>query len=165
MRAWFDRGAVIATMLVLVSGSFYGVVRFSVATGGLNWFQQAWDEPFYFADILDSSFRLDSRSASHLLGQLLLAFGVRDPAWIILAYDLVSYFWAQREAVNRIEVGTDEFAALIAVDGAAAALRAAPTPDTLSAYRVTQARLRRPGKANRWFLRWPAWHTSTMLTA
>jgi hypothetical protein len=89
MRAWLDRGAVVATMLVVVSGSVYGVVRFSIATGGLNWFQQAWDEPFYFADILDSSFRLDTRSASRLLGQVLLALGVRDPAWIILAYDLV----------------------------------------------------------------------------
>jgi hypothetical protein len=89
MRAWLDRGAVIATMLVVVSGSLYGVVRFSIATGELNWFQQAWDEPFYFADILNSSFRLDSRSASHLLGQLLLALGVRNPAWVILAYDLV----------------------------------------------------------------------------
>ena len=87
MRAWLDRGAVTATMLVIVSGSLYGVVRFSIAAGGLNWFQQAWDE--HFADILDSSFRLDSRSASQLLGQLLLALVVRDPAWIILAYDLV----------------------------------------------------------------------------
>lgn len=61
----------------------------------------------------------------------------------ILAYDLVSYFWAQREAVNRIEVGTEEFAALIEVDRAAAALLAAPAEATLSAYRVTQAQLRR----------------------
>jgi hypothetical protein len=89
MRDWRDRGAVITTLLVIVSGSLYGVVRFGVETGELNWFQQAWDEPFYFADILDSPFRLDSRSASHLLGQLLLAFGVRDPAWIMPAYDLV----------------------------------------------------------------------------
>jgi len=55
---------------------------------GGNWFQQAWDEPFYLADILDSSFRLDSRSASHLLGKLLQALGVRDLAWVTLAYDL-----------------------------------------------------------------------------
>ncbi|MBI2741406.1 MAG: hypothetical protein HYX38_33330 [Rhodospirillales bacterium] len=61
----------------------------------------------------------------------------------ILAFDLVSYFWAQREAVGRIDEGTDEFAALIAVDRAAAALRAKPDADTLSAYRAAQARLRR----------------------
>jgi hypothetical protein len=89
MRARLDRGALVATLLVVVSGSLYGVIRFSIAAGGLNWFQQAWDEPFYFADIVDSSFRLNSRLASHFLGQLLLALGVRDPAWIILAYDLL----------------------------------------------------------------------------
>jgi hypothetical protein len=61
----------------------------------------------------------------------------------ILAYDLVSYFWAQREAAGRIEEGTAEFAALVNVDRCAAALVAAPTPDTLSAYRVAQAQLRR----------------------
>lgn len=61
----------------------------------------------------------------------------------ILAYDLVSYFWAQREAVGRIEVKTPEFAALVDVDRAAADLVAAPGPATLSAYRTMQARLRR----------------------
>jgi hypothetical protein len=62
----------------------------------------------------------------------------------ILAYDLVSYFWAQREAVGRIEETTAEFAALVAVNGAAATLEAAPTSAAaLSDYRVAQAQLRR----------------------
>ena len=61
----------------------------------------------------------------------------------ILAYDLVGYFWAQREAVGRIDEGTAEFAALLAVDRAAESLVAARTPDTLSAYRAAQAQLRR----------------------
>jgi hypothetical protein len=89
MRAWADRAAVSATLLIIVSGALYGVVRFSLATEGLNWFQQAWDEPFYLTNIFDLPFRLLSRSASDFLGYLLLALGVRNPLWITLAYDLI----------------------------------------------------------------------------
>jgi hypothetical protein len=80
----------------------------------------------------------------------------------ILAHDLVSYFWAQHEAVGRIEEGTAEFAALVNVDRGAAALVAAPSPDTLSTYRAAQAQLRRllakrpqaadPAEDSRWLI-------------
>lgn len=61
----------------------------------------------------------------------------------ILALDLVSYFWAQRETANRIEIRTAEFAALVAVNHAAAGLVAKPPTASLSDYRAAQARLRR----------------------
>ena len=96
MRAWADRAAVIATLLIIISGSVYGAVQFSFATGGLNWFQQAWDEPFYLTNILDLPFRVNSRSASDFLGYFLLTLGIRNPLWITLAYDLVfpvAVFW------------------------------------------------------------------------
>jgi hypothetical protein len=88
-RAWADRAAVIATLLIIVSGSLYGAVRFSLATGGLNWFQQAMDEPFYLTNILDLPFSLNSRSAGDFLGYFLLTLGIRNPLWITLVYDLV----------------------------------------------------------------------------
>lgn len=61
----------------------------------------------------------------------------------MLAYDLLSYYWAQRAAVRTIPQEGDEFAALCAVEAGAAALEAAPSDATRSAYRRAQTRLRK----------------------
>ena len=62
----------------------------------------------------------------------------------ILAHDLLSYFWAERGKARTIPEGGDEFAALCAVESAAAALdEAGAGPDEPAAYRAAQTRLRR----------------------
>jgi hypothetical protein len=61
----------------------------------------------------------------------------------MLAYDLLSYYWAQRAAVRTIAQEGDEFAALCAVEAAAAALEAGPSDATRAAYRQAQIRLRK----------------------
>jgi hypothetical protein len=62
----------------------------------------------------------------------------------ILAHDLLSYFWAEREAARTVREGTPEFAALCGVEHAAAQLEADPSdPVKLKAYLVAQRALRR----------------------
>lgn len=61
----------------------------------------------------------------------------------MLAYDLLNYYWAQRAAVRTVPQEGEEFAALCAVEAAAAALEAGPSAATRAAYRVAQTRLRK----------------------
>jgi hypothetical protein len=62
----------------------------------------------------------------------------------ILAHDLLSYFWAEREAARTIREGTLEFDALCALERAAAQLEAAPDDQpALAAYALAQRTLRR----------------------
>jgi hypothetical protein len=62
----------------------------------------------------------------------------------ILAHDLLSYFWAEREAARTIQENTDAFAALCLIEEVAAdAGGHSPTPGALGAYREAQAGLRR----------------------
>src|SRR5262249_23493330 len=68
--------------------------------------------------------------ASHSLGTM-------------LAHDLLSYFWAQREAPRRIAETSPEFAALCELERAAAAVdRPNPTAAALDQYYEAQRRLR-----------------------
>ena len=62
----------------------------------------------------------------------------------ILAHDLLSYFWAEREAARTVIEGTEEFAALAALEGAASKLAESPSdPARLKDYFVAQRQLRR----------------------
>jgi hypothetical protein len=62
----------------------------------------------------------------------------------ILGHDLLSYFWAEREAARTIAENTDAFTALCKVEKAAAgAAGQSPKPAALEAYREAQAGLRR----------------------
>lgn len=62
----------------------------------------------------------------------------------ILAYDLVSYFWARNEAMRSVRVGTAAFDALRVCELTAAELAAAPADAALATrFRVEQAALRR----------------------
>jgi hypothetical protein len=65
----------------------------------------------------------------------------------MLAYDLLSYYWAERSAARTIDrADPDDFAALCAVETEAAKLEAATPaerPAARDAYRAAQARLRR----------------------
>jgi len=61
----------------------------------------------------------------------------------MLAHDLLSYFWAQREAARKIAESSPEFDALCALESAAAAVdRPNPTPAALDQYYAAQHRLR-----------------------
>ncbi len=62
----------------------------------------------------------------------------------IPAHDLLSYFWAEREAARTVTEGTAEFAALTALEGAASKLAESPSdPAGLKDYFVAQRQLRR----------------------
>jgi hypothetical protein len=62
----------------------------------------------------------------------------------ILAHDLLSYFWAERDAARTVREGTAEFAALCKLEHAAAQLEKAPSDsEKLKAYFVAQRALRR----------------------
>jgi hypothetical protein len=62
----------------------------------------------------------------------------------MLAHDLLSYFWAERESARTVKEGTPEFAALCALEHAAAQLEeTASDPARLKAYFVAQCELRR----------------------
>jgi hypothetical protein len=62
----------------------------------------------------------------------------------ILAHDLLSYFWAEREAARTVREGTSEFAALCMLERAAAELAEAPSDRVkVNAYLVAQRALRR----------------------
>ncbi len=66
----------------------------------------------------------------------------------ILAYDLVSYYWARRDAARAILKTSGEFETLKTLESLAATLATTPRdnppdPDTVAAYRVAQAELRR----------------------
>jgi hypothetical protein len=61
----------------------------------------------------------------------------------ILAHDLLSYFWAERDAARTVREGTAEFAALGAVEHVAAQLEEAPSdPLRLKGYFLAQRQLR-----------------------
>jgi hypothetical protein len=61
----------------------------------------------------------------------------------ILAHDLLSYFWAERDAARTVREGTAEFAALCELEHAAARLEVAPSdPLKLNAYLAAQRALR-----------------------
>lgn len=60
----------------------------------------------------------------------------------MLAYDLLSYFWAQRSDARTVQEGTAEFAAFCDVETAAAAVDESATPFALDAYRRVQRQLR-----------------------
>jgi hypothetical protein len=61
----------------------------------------------------------------------------------MLAHDLLSYFWTEREAARTIREGTVEFTALAELEGAAAALaEGSANPARLSGYFAAQRRLR-----------------------
>jgi len=67
----------------------------------------------------------------------------------MLAHDLLSYFWAEREAARTVREGTPEFAALCSLEHAAAELEKVPSdPARLKAYFVAQRALRQ-GLASR----------------
>jgi len=62
----------------------------------------------------------------------------------ILAYDLLSYFWAEREAARTVREGTSEFAALCKLEEVAERLEMnSPDSETLDAYFTAQRELRR----------------------
>jgi hypothetical protein len=61
----------------------------------------------------------------------------------ILAYDLVSYFWAEQAAARTMTEGSSTFEALKALDQASAALAASPGDVERAAFRRAQARLHR----------------------
>jgi hypothetical protein len=61
----------------------------------------------------------------------------------MLAHDLLSYFWAEREAARTIKEGTVEFTALAKLEHAAACLSESPLdPAVLSEYFTAQRQLR-----------------------
>jgi hypothetical protein len=61
----------------------------------------------------------------------------------ILAYDLLSYFWAEHEAARQVSESCAEFDALCKLEEAAAAVdQATPTPNALPDYYKAQRRLR-----------------------
>ena len=60
----------------------------------------------------------------------------------MLAHDLLSYFWTEREAARTIREGTAEFRALAELEHAAAALAESIEPARLNEYFVLQRRLR-----------------------
>jgi hypothetical protein len=60
----------------------------------------------------------------------------------MLAHDLLSYFWAQREAPRRIAETSPEFDALCELERAAAAVELNPTAAVLDQYYEAQRRLR-----------------------
>jgi hypothetical protein len=60
----------------------------------------------------------------------------------ILAHDLLSYFWAQREAARKIDVASPEFDALCGLEVAAAAVDRAPVSTALKEYYRAQRDLR-----------------------
>src|SRR5262245_65129855 len=60
----------------------------------------------------------------------------------MLAHDLLSYFWAQREAPRRIAETSPEFDALCELERAAAAVDLNPTAAVLDEYYAAQRRLR-----------------------
>jgi hypothetical protein len=60
----------------------------------------------------------------------------------ILAHDLLSYFWAQREAARKIDAASPEFDALCALETAAAELDRRKAPATRDNYRAAQRCLR-----------------------
>ena len=61
----------------------------------------------------------------------------------MLAHDLLSYFWAEREAARTFEQGSPEFAALCALERAAAEFAAAPRDEARrNAYLSAQRELR-----------------------
>lgn len=61
----------------------------------------------------------------------------------ILAYDLVSYFWAEQDAARTVEEGTPTFEAFRKVEGAAATLGGAQSSATRSAFIAAQTEFRR----------------------
>src|SRR5215471_3917574 len=62
----------------------------------------------------------------------------------MLAHDLLSYFWAEREAARTVQEGTGEFAALCKLEHAATQLEGASTDAArLKAYFAAQRELRR----------------------
>src|SRR5262249_58405223 len=60
----------------------------------------------------------------------------------MLAHDLLSYFWAQREAPRRIAETSPEFDALCELERAAAAVELNTTAAALDEYYAAQRRLR-----------------------
>ena len=61
----------------------------------------------------------------------------------ILAYDLLSYFWAEHEAARQVSESCPEFDVLCELEKATAAVdQADPTPSALQAYYKAQRRLR-----------------------
>src|SRR5215831_5510473 len=60
----------------------------------------------------------------------------------MLAHDLLSYFWAQREAPRRIAETSPEFDALCELERAAAAVELNPTAAVLDEYYAAQRRMR-----------------------
>ena len=60
----------------------------------------------------------------------------------ILAHDLLSYFWAQREASRKIDAASPEFDALCTLEAAAAAVDRAPVSAALEEYYRAQRSLR-----------------------
>jgi len=60
----------------------------------------------------------------------------------MLAHDLLSYFWAQRQAPRRIAESSPEFDALCELERAAAAVDLNPTAAVLDEYYAAQRRLR-----------------------
>jgi len=61
----------------------------------------------------------------------------------VLAHDLLSYFWAEREAARTVREGTPEFGALCRLERAASQLEEAPGEQVrLNAYSIAQRELR-----------------------
>ena len=61
----------------------------------------------------------------------------------ILAYDLISYFWAAQREARTVRAGTREFDALREVEATAARLATGPSPAARAAYAGAQRTLRR----------------------
>jgi hypothetical protein len=68
----------------------------------------------------------------------------------ILAYDLIGYFWARRNAARTFVEGTEDFAALSQLEQAVAGLNEHPSDEAVTAFRQAQRtlseRLRRRAK-------------------
>jgi hypothetical protein len=87
----------------------------------------------------------------------------------MLAHDLLSYFWAERDAARTVAEETPEFAALCTLEHAAAQLEQAPSdPTRLKTYLVAQREFRRqlagrpaPAAPNQ---RDPRWLISDLIT-
>ncbi len=56
----------------------------------------------------------------------------------ILAYDLISYFWARRAASRTFVEGTEDFEALRQLEEAVARLDKEPSPKAVAAFRQAQ---------------------------
>jgi hypothetical protein len=61
-----DRVAIAVTVGLILFGSLWGVVRFSLAVGEFSWMQRAYDEPFYLWRVFTHDFAIDNRLLANL---------------------------------------------------------------------------------------------------